>query len=516
MILGGGPNRIGQGIEFDYCCVHAVFGLREDGYETIMVNSNPETVSTDYNVSDRLYFEPLTTEDVFNIYRLEKPIGVIVQFGGQTPLNIAKSLEDLGVKILGTSVRSIQLAEDRKLFSGVITKLGLNQPKSASANSIDEAIKIAKELGFPLLVRPSFVLGGRAMEIFYSLSEMEKFIEKIFEVEPDHPVLIDTFLEDATEIDVDAISDEKDFLICGIMEHIEQAGVHSGDSACVLPPQNISIKNLKEIKDATKKLAYELNVIGLMNVQFAIKDDIVYVLEVNPRASRTIPFVSKATGIPWAKIASKIMLGKKIKDLKLTEHTPDYISVKEVVLPFNKFPGSDIILGPEMKSTGEVMGISNDFSLSFSKSQIAAGQLLKGSGNVFISVNDKDKKQIVPIAKELSDLGLRIYSTKGTARVLRENGIEVNEVKKIYEGRPNIIDNIKNKEIHLIINTPIGKEAKEDDRYIRHAAIEYSIPAVTTIRGAKATVSAIRSLKEGKIFVKPLQEYYSNVSSIST
>ncbi|MBI3590079.1 MAG: carbamoyl-phosphate synthase large subunit [Candidatus Melainabacteria bacterium] len=509
MILGGGPNRIGQGIEFDYCCVHASLALRGEGYETIMVNSNPETVSTDYNVSDRLYFEPLTTEDVLNIYNLENPQGVIVQFGGQTPLNIARSLEEQGVKILGTPPKSIQLAEDRKLFSEVIKKLNLNQPKSASAMSVEEAIKIAKQLGFPLLVRPSFVLGGRAMEIFYSLSEMEKFIEKVFEVEPEHPVLIDTFLENATEIDVDAISDGKEVLICGIMEHIEEAGVHSGDSACTLPPQNIPKEKIQAIKDATIKLAKELNVVGLMNVQFAIKDDVLYVLEVNPRASRTIPFVSKATGIPWAKAASKIMLGKTIAELKLKEIVPDYISVKEVVLPFSKFPGSDIILGPEMKSTGEVMGISNDFSKSYAKSQLAASQILPVRGNIFISVNDKDKNAIISAAKELYELGLGIYSTSGTAKVLKDHGIEVKEVKKVYEGRPNIIDHIKNKEVQLIINTPIGREAREDDRYIRQAAIQYSIPVVTTTRGAKATALAIKSLKSGIADVKPLQEYYS-------
>ncbi len=513
MVLGGGPNRIGQGIEFDYCCVHATFGISESGLETIMVNSNPETVSTDYNVSDRLYFEPLTCEDVFNIYRVEKPEGVIVQYGGQTPLNIAKPLEELGVKILGTQVNSIQLAEDRELFRKVIEKLGLNQPKSYSANSIQESMELAKKLTFPLLVRPSFVLGGRAMEIFYSISEMEKFIEKVFEVEPDHPVLIDSFLENATEIDVDAISDSKEVVVCGVMEHIEEAGVHSGDSACVLPPQNISEKHLREIKEATIKLALELKVIGLMNIQFALKDDILYVLEVNPRASRTTPFVSKATGIPWAKMASKIMLGKSIKELGLKENIPDYISVKEVVLPFHKFPGSDIILGPEMKSTGEVMGISSDFSKSYAKSQIAASQNLPRTGNVFISVNDKDKKLIVSVAKELHELGLGIYSTGGTAKILRENGIKVTEVKKVYEGRPNIVDSIKNKEIQLIINTPIGREAREDDKYIRQAAIQYSIPVVTTARGAIATAHATRALKTEITEVKSLQEYYRTVAA---
>lgn len=508
MILGGGPNRIGQGIEFDYCCVHASFGLSEEKYETIMVNSNPETVSTDYNVSSRLYFEPLTTEDVLNIYKVEKPIGVIVQLGGQTPLNISQSLEDSGVKILGTAVKSIQFAEDRQLFSEVIKKLGLNQPRSSSARSVSEAMGIAKELGFPLLVRPSFVLGGRAMEVFYSMPEMEMFIEKVFETEPDYPVLIDTFLEDATELDVDAISDGKEVVICGIMEHIEQAGVHSGDSACVLPPQNISQKQIETVKNATRKLALELNVIGLINVQYAIKNDDVYVLEANPRASRTIPFVSKATGIPWAKLASKIMLGKTIKELQIKEIIPKHITVKEVVLPFNKFPGTDIILGPEMKSTGEVMGISEDFSLSYGKAQIAASQYLPMTGNVFISVNDKDKRSIITLAKELYDLGFRIYSTFGTAKVLKESGIEVTEVKKIYEGRPNIVDNIKNKEIHLIINTPIGREAKQDDKYIRQEAIKFNIPVVTTTRGAYATAKAIKALRQGKIDVKPLQEYY--------
>ncbi len=508
MILGGGPNRIGQGIEFDYCCVHASFSLREDGFETIMVNSNPETVSTDYNVSDRLYFEPLTTEDIFNIYSLEKPEGVIVQFGGQTPLNLATSLENLGVNVLGTKVKSIQLAEDRKLFSEVINKLGLNQPKSDTAKSISEAMEIAGKLGFPLLVRPSFVLGGRAMEIFYSKAEMEKFISRVFEVEPDYPVLIDTFLENATEIDVDAISDGKEVLICGIMEHIEEAGVHSGDSACTLPPQNIPEKQIDEIKSATYKLALELNVVGLMNIQFAIKDGVLFVLEVNPRASRTIPFVSKATGVPWAKMASKIMLGKTISQLGLKEIVPSHISVKEVVLPFKKFPGSDILLGPEMKSTGEVMGISDDFSKSYAKSQVAASQLLPTRGNIFISVNDKDKKQIIPIAKKLFDLGLGVYSTSGTAKILKENGVPAIEVKKVYEGRPNIVDNIKNKEIHLIINTPVGRDARQDDKYIRQAAIQYSIPVVTTIRGAIATAEAISGLKLNIIEVKPLQEYY--------
>jgi carbamoyl-phosphate synthase large subunit len=509
MILGGGPNRIGQGIEFDYCCVHASFSLREDGFEAIMVNSNPETVSTDYNVSDRLYFEPLTTEDIFNIYSLEKPLGVIVQFGGQTPLNLAAPLEELGVNILGTKVKSIALAEDRKLFGGVIDKLGLNQPKAATAKSVSEAIEIAKTLGFPLLVRPSFVLGGRAMEIFYSLSEMEKYIEKVFEVEPEHPVLIDTFLENATEIDLDAISDGKDVVICGIMEHIEEAGVHSGDSACILPPQNISEKLIKEIKAAAVSLAMELKVVGLMNIQFAIKDDTLYILEVNPRASRTIPFVSKATGIPWAKMATKIMQGKTVKELGLKETIPSYVSVKEVVLPFKKFPGADILLGPEMKSTGEVMGIASDFNTAYAKSQIAASQDLPIRGNIFISVNDKDKKSIIPIARKLTELGLGIYSTAGTAKILKENGIEAKEVKKVYEGRPNIVDHIKNKEIQLIINTPIGRDARQDDKYIRQAAIQYSLPVVTTIRGASATVEAIMSMKEHKIEVKPLQEYYS-------
>lgn len=510
MILGGGPNRIGQGIEFDYCCVHASFGLQEEGYETIMVNSNPETVSTDYNVSSRLYFEPLTCEDVFNIYRTEKPVGVIVQFGGQTPLNIAEGLEKLGVKILGTEPENIRLAEDRELFSKLIKKLGLNQPKSASAKSVQESINIAKEMGFPLLLRPSFVLGGRAMEIFYSLNEMEQFVEKIFDVEPEHPVLIDTFLERATEIDVDAISDGKDILICGIMEHIEEAGVHSGDSACILPPQNISKQHLDLIRETTVKLAGGLKVIGLMNIQYAIKDDILYVLEVNPRASRTIPFVSKATGIPWAKMASKIMLGKSIKELGLKEIIPEWVSVKEVVLPFNKFPGTDIILGPEMKSTGEVMGISNDFSISFAKSQIAASQALPIRGNIFISVNDKDKNAIIETAKELSNLGFGIYATSGTGTFLKNKGIEIKEVKKVYEGRPNIVDHIKNKEVQLVINTPIGREARQDDKYIRQAAIQYSIPVVTTARAACATVKAIKSLINDPAVVKPLQEYYKS------
>ena len=510
MILGGGPNRIGQGIEFDYCCVHASLALHEEGYETIMVNSNPETVSTDYNVSDRLYFEPLTAEDVYNIYKKENPLGAIVQFGGQTPLNISRRLANLGVKILGTQVKDIEVAEDRKLFSELIKSLGLKQPNSASAFSVHEAINIAKKIGFPLLVRPSFVLGGRAMEIFYTLSEMEKYIENVFSVEPDHPVLIDSFLENATEIDVDAISDGVDVLICGIMEHIEEAGIHSGDSACVLPPQNISLSMISEIKDATKKLAKKLNVIGLMNIQFALKDEALFILEVNPRGSRTIPFVSKATGVPWAKMASKVMLGKSIKELGLKEVIPNSVSVKEVVLPFNKFPNSDIILGPEMKSTGEVMGISKDFTTSFAKGQIASGQMIPVKGNVFISVNDKDKKDLVPIAREIHNQGLKIFSTKGTAKLLRDSGIEVTDVKKVYEGRPNIVDNIKNGEIDLIINTAIGREAKDDDTYIRLNAIKYRIPVITTMRAAKATAQAIEVLKKGIVNVTPIQEYYSD------
>lgn len=513
MILGGGPNRIGQGIEFDYCCVHASLGLREDGYETIMVNSNPETVSTDYNVSNRLYFEPLTTEDVFNIYSAENPKGVIVQYGGQTPLNISGSLEKLNVNILGTQVKSIQTAEDRKLFAEIINKLELKQPKATTASSVSEAIEIAKKLGFPLLVRPSFVLGGRAMEIFYSLKEMERFIEQVFEVEPDHPVLIDTFLENATEVDVDALCDGEDVIVCGIMEHIEQAGIHSGDSACVLPPQNITEEMIDEINKAATKLALELNVVGLMNIQFAIKDEELYVIEVNPRASRTVPFVSKATGIQWAKQASKVMLGEKIKELGLKQIIPDHISVKEVVLPFSKFPGSDTVLGPEMKSTGEVMGISDDFSDSFAKAQIAAGQDLPLNGNVFISVNDKDKERIIEPAKKLYELGFRIYSTKGTAKILNDQGIEAHEVKKVYEGRPNIVDKIKNKEIGLVINTPIGREAREDDTYIRLNALRYAVPVITTTRAAVASADAIKAMKDGSVTVKPLQEYYSVKSS---
>jgi len=510
VVLGGGPNRIGQGIEFDYCCVHASYALREEGYESIMVNSNPETVSTDYDTSDRLYFEPLTREDVLNIIKTEKPIGVIVQFGGQTPLNLAIPLQEAGVNILGTQPDSIDKAEDRKRFNQVVKKLKLVQPDSGTAVTVDEARKVAKKVGYPVLVRPSYVLGGRAMEIVYEEADLDEFMAKAVWASPERPVLVDKYLEDATEMDVDAISDGKLTLICGMMEHIEEAGIHSGDSACALPPFSISKSMEERIRKTTYALAKELKVKGLMNIQFAIKNDTLYVLEVNPRASRTVPFVSKATGVPWAKIATKIMIGKTLKDLKVTtEVVPKHVSVKEAVFPFNRFPGVDPVLGPEMKSTGEVMGIDTEFGAAFMKSQIAAGQLLPTKGSIFVSVKDKDKKAIVSVSKKLLGLGFAIVATKGTAEVLKQNDVEASVVNKIGEGRPDIMDLIKNGEIKLIINTPSGRKPKKDEVAIRAGAYMHSLPLITTISGAQAAVSGIGSaIKKGSFDVKALQDYH--------
>src|SRR3989339_1692125 len=510
MILGGGPNRIGQGIEFDYCCCHASFALREDGFESIMVNSNPETVSTDYDTSDRLYFEPVTVEDVLNIVKKERPDGVIVQFGGQTPLNIALGLERAGVKIIGTSPKSIDRAEDRKLFSAMIRKLKLNQPPNGTAFSKSNAMKIAKKIGYPVLVRPSYVLGGRAMRLVYSEAELDEYMQKAINVSPERPILVDKFLEDAIEVDVDCVSDGVESLICGIMEHIEEAGIHSGDSACSIPAFSLSKQIVSMIKKNTRALAQELKVKGLMNVQYAVKNDRVYVLEVNPRASRTIPYVSKATGVPWAKIATRVMTGKTLKELKVKEIEPKYFSVKEAVFPFNRFPGVDTVLGPEMKSTGEVMGIDADFGSAFMKSQIAAGQRLPLSGKVFVSVKDHDKRNIIYIVKKLRDLGFSILATLGTAEVLRNNGVSpVEEVARIGEGRPDVMDHLKSGEISLLINTPSGNQKqKADEALIRSGAVMRGIPLITTLSGAQAAVNGIEAAKRKGFDVCPLQEYH--------
>ncbi len=515
IILGGGPNRIGQGIEFDYCCVHASFALREMGYETVMVNSNPETVSTDYDTSDRLYFEPLTLEDVLNIYHKEnvdgQVAGVIVQFGGQTPLNLAKGLEENGVRIIGTSPRSIELAEDRKLFVKLLDDLGLNQAPSGTATSLEEALEITRRIGYPSLVRPSFVLGGRAMQIVYSDEELVHYMHYAVEASPDRPILVDHFLEDATEVDVDCISDGETTVIGAIMEHIEEAGIHSGDSACVIPAFSLSPSMLDRIRDAAKKLAAALEVRGLMNMQLAVKGDNLYIIEVNPRASRTAPFVSKAIGVPLPKLAAKIMVGQTLKELGFTEEiVPKHYSVKEAVFPFSKFPGVDIILGPEMRSTGEVMGIDPDLGLAFAKSQMAVGGSLPTQGNVFISVKDADKSSVVPIARGYSELGFVLYATSGTGAVLKEAGIPVNLLPKLATGqRPNIVDLMKSQEIVLVINTPSGRGTRADEMKIRAATMQYHVPIMTTLRGADAALRAIRSLQGSEISVRSLQEYHA-------
>ena len=513
VILGGGPNRIGQGIEFDYCCVHASFALKEMGIESIMVNSNPETVSTDYDTSDKLYFEPLTKEDVLNIVEQEKPEGIIVQFGGQTPLNISVPLAEVGVTILGTSPDSIDRAEDRERFQGLLKKLGILQPENGIAGNEEEAVSVADKIGYPVVVRPSFVLGGRAMEIVYDRKDLEYYMKDAVEVSPGKPILIDRFLDNATEIDVDAISDGRDTVIGGLMEHIEEAGIHSGDSACVLPPISLNVKIVEKIKEYTKAIAKELNVVGLMNIQYAVRRGIIYVLEVNPRASRTIPFVSKATGIPLAKLATKVIMGKTLKNLGFTrEIVPSHVSCKESVFPFDRFSGVDTILGPEMKSTGEVMGIDCSFGLAFAKSQLAAGQKLPLSGTVFVSVKDEDKMALLEIVFSLYDLGFKIRATRGTAAFLSQHGISIQRVNKVREGRPHIVDMIKNGEIDLVINTTSSKKAISESYSIRRATLTFNIPYTTTLAGAKATSLAIKALIEGELGVKTIQEYHRELT----
>ena len=512
VILGGGPNRIGQGIEFDYCCVHAAFALKADGFETIMVNCNPETVSTDYDTSDRLFFEPVTFEDVMNIIENVQPVGVIVQYGGQTPLNLAQRLKAAGAPIIGTSPDSIAKAEDRKLFRDVVEKCNLLQPANDTVTNFEEADAVAARIGYPVVVRPSFVLGGRAMEIVYDRENLERYMKHAVDASPEHPVLIDKFLEGAIELDVDAIADGEIVVIAGIMQHIEEAGVHSGDSACILPPYDLDAAIIEKVKEQTRALARELGVIGLMNVQYAIRDTDVFLLEVNPRASRTIPFVSKAIGVPLAKMAARVMAGKKLRELGLTEDPiPPYFSAKEVVLPFIKFPGVDILLGPEMRSTGEVMGIDSNMGLAFAKSQIAAGSKLPDGGTVFLSLNRRDKHKMGTLGADLHELGFKIIATSGTAEELRKQGIPAEDVYKVGEGRPNIVDHIINGQVQWIINTPLGAESKYDERAIRRNAIENNIPIMTTLAAARAGVQAMRAMRSGIPAVKSIQEYHAEL-----
>ena len=524
LILGGGPNRIGQGIEFDYCCCHASYQAQEEDLTTIMINSNPETVSTDYDTSDILYFEPLTLEDVLNVIEFENPFGVVVQFGGQTPLKLSLPIvnwldksenKKLVTKVLGTSPKSIDLAEDRELFDSVLRRLNIRQPKNGIARTFKESLSIADEIGYPLVVRPSYVLGGRAMEIVYEQGELERYIEEAVNVEPDHPILIDQYLENAIEVDVDALCDvSKNVVIGGLMEHIEPAGVHSGDSACCLPSITLSAQSLNTIKHWTKSLAIELDVVGLINLQFAIKRDSqgkesVYIIEANPRASRTVPFVSKATGIPLAKIATQLLLGKKLNDIGLSkEPIPPLQAIKEAVMPFRRFPGSDSVLGPEMRSTGEVMGSANTFGMAYAKSELAAGEGLPTSGIVFLSTNDRDKPALILVAKKLIKLGFSLMATSGTAKYLEKFGLEVEVVLKVHEGRPNIEDMIRSGKVQLVINTPIGRQAIYDDKYLRKAALDYSVPTLTTIKGASAAVEGIEALQNQNLSVAALQDIH--------
>ncbi|MFP5264891.1 MAG: carbamoyl-phosphate synthase large subunit [Blastocatellia bacterium] len=510
MILGSGPNRIGQGIEFDYCCCHAAFALNEEGYESIMVNCNPETVSTDYDTSDRLYFEPITFEDVMEIVERERPDGVIVQFGGQTPLNLAMRLLKAGVPVIGTSPESIDLAEDRKRFGKLLVDLSIPQPPNGTATSNEEARDAAAEIGYPVLVRPSYVLGGRAMQIVYDEASLENYMTYAVEASPEHPVLIDSFLENAYEVDVDALADGESVVIAGIQQHIEEAGIHSGDSSCVLPPFGIKQEHLDAMRRYTRQLALALNVVGLMNIQFAIAAETVYVLEVNPRASRTVPFVSKATGVPLAKIAAKLMVGRKLSEFNLPDELDvERFYIKTPVFPFVKFPGVDPVLGPEMRSTGEVMGVAESFGAAFLKAQQGAGTLLPREGAVFISVNDGDKREIIDLARGLHEMGFKLVATRGTQRKIEGAGLPCGFVYKVNEGRPNVTDLVKSKQINLIINTPLGRVSFYDERSIRRAAMQYSVPCVTTMTGAVATVAAIRALREEEMTVRSLQEYHA-------
>jgi carbamoyl-phosphate synthase large subunit len=516
MILGSGPNRIGQGIEFDYCCCHAAFALKEGGYETIMVNCNPETVSTDYDTSDRLYFEPLTFEDVMAIVDREEPEGVIVQFGGQTPLNLARQLKDAGVPIIGTSPESIELAEDRKHFGALLRRLGIPQPENGAAMNVEEAASIARRIGYPLLVRPSYVLGGRAMVIAYDERTLVDYVARAEELQRAFPILVDRFLENATEVDVDALADGNQVVVAGIMEHIEEAGIHSGDSSCVLPSVQIPDATRRELKKYTQQLARELRVVGLMNVQYAIQHGHVFVLEVNPRASRTVPYVSKATGVPLAKIAARLMAGEKLSAFNLPEELPvQHYFVKSPVFPFQKFPGVDIILGPEMKSTGEVMGVGESFGLAFAKAQRAAGQRIPTQGQVFLSVNDHDKRQAVQIGRELRDLGFKLVATRGTAQALQAAGVAAQRVYKVNENRPNVVDFIKSAKLDLIINTPLGGPSRFDEKAIRRAAVQHGVPCITTLSAATAVVSGIRAQKNQPIRVFGLQDLHRAVGKIS-
>ena len=517
MILGGGPNRIGQGIEFDYCCVHAAFALKEDGFETIMVNSNPETVSTDYDTSDRLYFEPLTLEDVLHIYEREQCWGAIAQFGGQTPLNLALGLQKNGVNIIGTSPQSIEMAEDRKLFAAMLDRLGIPQPPNGLATNETEALAVSKRLGYPVLVRPSFVLGGRAMQIVYTDAELQHYMRFAVEASPERPVLVDKFLEDATEVDVDCIADvgivsdpaEATIVVGGVLEHVEFAGVHSGDAAMVLPPHTLSPSILETIRKYTHAMARELRVAGLMNVQYAVKGEIVYVLEVNPRASRTVPFVSKAIGRPLAKLAAKVMAGRTLRDLGFTEEIwPPYWAVKESVFPFNRFHGQDILLSPEMRSTGEVMGLDADLGVAYAKSQMAAGSPLPTSGRVFLSVSDPDKRHVAEVARLYTDMGFELIATGGTADVLKQAGLTVQRVFKLQEGRPNALDYLKNRQIQLVINTPAGQNPRADEIRIRTTAVYTNTPIMTTLSGAKAAALGIAAMKKSGYDVRPLQDYH--------
>jgi carbamoyl-phosphate synthase large subunit len=513
MILGGGPNRIGQGIEFDYCCVQAVFALKQEGYETIMVNSNPETVSTDYDTADKLYFEPLTVEDVLAICDVEQPDGVIVQLGGQTPLNLARELEAEGVKIIGTSPDSIDLAEDRDRFGKLLERLEIPQPKNGAGKTMEEVRAIAHRIGYPVMVRPSYVLGGRAMQTVWNDDQLEEFTQEAIRVADGHPILIDKFLDRATEVDVDALADGERTVIAAIMEHIEEAGIHSGDSACVIPPRTLSPVVMEKIRSYTKNLGMELHVKGLMNIQYAVKDEEVYVLEVNPRASRTVPFVSKSVGIPIAQLAAKVMTGRKLADLGFTEEPKiHYHTVKEAVLPFQKFPGCTIILGPEMRSTGEVMGVDRDFAMAFAKAQAAAGNNLPTSGKIFISINDKDKPDFLPVARQFVQMGFELVTTSGTSKYLSEHGVENRMIDKISQGRPNILDLAANNEVVMIINTFTGDKAREDEKKIRTTAVQREIPLFTTISAAGAVAEAVGALRSHPIEIKALQDYHAELA----